>query len=105
MIISCGDTLLPSPTQDADHHLWVTLTEPEGNPPQVVLVNLTSFRLDADATVILTPGDHPFIRHKTVINYSDAKFASTQQIDQACNWRLVIFSVCQKTSQLSESKW
>ena len=83
MMIPCGDTLLPSPNQNTDNHLWVVVTDPEGDPPRVVMVNLTSFRPGVDETVILNPGDHPFVRHKTVINYGDARFTCTKLIDKA----------------------
>ena len=65
--------LLPKPRQDIKH-LWVVLTKPEGEPAQVVIVNLTTRRQGSDTTVVLKPGDHRFIRQETVVNFSDARF-------------------------------
>ena len=55
-------------------HLWIVTTEPEGNPEEVVIVNLTTKRANSDITVILDSRDHRFIRHQTVISYADALF-------------------------------
>ena len=89
MKISCGDALLPSPNQNIDNHLWVVVTDPEGDPPSVVIVNLTSFRPGVDETVILHQGDHPFVRHKTVVNYCDARSRPTKGIEEALEKGLI----------------
>ena len=81
MTISQGDTLLPG---QPPHHLWVVLTDPGDDSSKVVLVNLTSLRPNVDTTVILDRGDHPFVKHKTVINYGDAKFSSIRSINDGC---------------------
>jgi len=83
MSVSCGDTFLLPPTASSDPHLWIVLTDPEGNPtPQVVMVNLTSMRPGADTTVVLDRGDHSFIRHETVVYYGDARFADPGALEK-----------------------
>ena len=82
MAISQGDTLLPD---HSGSHLWVVLTNPRADSPDVVLVNLTSLRPDVDTTVILNRGDHPFVRHQTVINYADSRFGSIKSINEGCD--------------------
>lgn len=79
-----GDSfLLPKPDQDVSH-LWVLVTEPDVTG-EAVMVNLTTQRPHSDTTVVLQPGDHPFIRHPTVVNYSDARLVNAPQLDAAIN--------------------
>lgn len=79
-----GETfLLPKPGHDTPH-LWIVLTEPDEQvPPHVAIVNLTSFREGADTTVVLATGDHPFIRHHTVVYYGDLLVAPAQKLVDA----------------------
>jgi hypothetical protein len=60
-------------------HLWIVLTDPDGNG-EFLAVNLTGFELYKDATVVLDSG-HPFIKKKTVVQYSDAQKFSVSNID------------------------
>jgi hypothetical protein len=79
-----GDSfLLPKPGQETSH-LWVIITEPDV-AGDAVMVNLTTQRPHSDVTVVLQPGDHSFIRHPTVVNYSDARLVNTPQLDAAIN--------------------
>jgi hypothetical protein len=79
-----GDSfLLPKPGQEVSH-LWVLVTPPDADG-DAVMVNLTTQRPHSDTTVVLQPGDHPFIRHSTVVNYSDARLVNTPQLDAAIN--------------------
>jgi hypothetical protein len=65
--------LLPKPGRYDKEHLWIVLTDPHGNPAEVVIVSLTTRRYGADPTVVLTLGDHPFIKNETVVYYPDAR--------------------------------
>jgi hypothetical protein len=68
-----GDSLLlPKPGQTVAH-LWVLLTDPDAATDEVLMVNLTTQRPHSDTTVVLKPGDHPFVTHPTVVNFSDAR--------------------------------
>lgn len=78
--------LLPKPSGEV-RHLWVVLTEPEGEPPQVVIVNLTKNKPRADTTCILTPGDHEFVKVETVVHYADARFAPAEPLNQIAQLR------------------
>ena len=62
-------------------HIWVLLNNP-GDDDAVVRVNLTSFHPDKDCTCILEPGDHPLIRHKTLLNYPKAQLSKASVIAQ-----------------------
>jgi len=60
--------------------LWVIVAELPGPPVQVVIVSLTTKRADSDTTVVLRSGDHPFIKHDTIISYSDARQISKNDL-------------------------
>lgn len=63
---------IPSP---AILHLCLVMTEPQENPPVVVIVNVSTFhnKPHEDHTVILQPGDHEFIKQKSYIAFDYAK--------------------------------
>jgi hypothetical protein len=52
-------------------HLWILLTEPKQGEP-VILVSVTTLRHEKDQTVVLQPGDHPWINHASVVHFGDA---------------------------------
>lgn len=86
MSISAGNTLLPSyENRDSALHLWFVLTEPYGNPPEVVIVNMTSLREDSDKTIILNQNDHTLISHPSSISYYYARLAKVQDIEKVIN--------------------
>jgi|GEM_PF-621729 len=75
---SPGDTLWFRQMIHQVPHLYVVLTPPVDTPPVVVIVNLTTQTANSDDTVVLLPGDHPFIRHPTAVNYRQARPASVE---------------------------
>lgn len=78
----CGDTvLIPAPGGRTIPHLWIVLTEPDPATHQCVIVNVTTLRYAADQTVILQPGDHPFISHPSVISFADAMIVDVRRIE------------------------
>jgi hypothetical protein len=60
-------------------HIWVVLNNPRDDDV-VVRVNLTSFHPDKDCTCVLEPGDHPLIRHRTLLNYPKAQLSKASVI-------------------------
>ena len=80
--IYAGRSIVLPKTSGATPHLWIVLTEPEGYPPEVVIVNLTTRKPDSDTTLTLNAGDHPFIEHETVVYYADARLAKAGGIEQ-----------------------
>ena len=74
-----GATLLMPSGPDGDH-LFVVLNDPKifpnyGSNPQVLLVNLSSVRQSVhfDATCLLQPGCHPFVRVESYVVYRNAR--------------------------------
>jgi CTP:molybdopterin cytidylyltransferase MocA len=74
-----GDTFHAQSPSSTKPHLYVVLTDPDtsGN---VVIVNLTSQSRLKDQSCILAVGDHPFIKHETVVNYADALISNEEAI-------------------------
>lgn len=80
--MQCGDTfLMPAPGGIATPHLWIVITEPDKVSNLCGIVSVTTLRNAKDQTVILRPGDHPFIRHASTIFYGDALIVDAQRLE------------------------
>ncbi|WP_428276207.1 hypothetical protein [Candidatus Palauibacter sp.] len=62
-------------------HLWIILTRPSGDPARVLIASCTSRKPWSDDTVLLDRGDHPFIRHETVIAYTEIRIVEARVIE------------------------
>lgn len=87
--------VMPKPGRHQREHLWIVVTDPIGDPPTVIIVNLTTARLGSDRTVVLHTGDHPFIKHETVVNYADAREAPANKIAQLLDFPGYAHSDCE----------
>lgn len=65
--------LLHYPEESSTLHLCIAITDPYGDPPGVLIVPVNSHKGQRDDSCILNEGDHPFIRHKSVVTYALAK--------------------------------
>lgn len=80
--------LVPSgPEGDlARRHLFVLLTDPcseiDGGEKCVLLVSLSSVRpqIPHDATCILYPGDHPFVKNESYVVYQRGRIESANKL-------------------------
>jgi hypothetical protein len=77
--VNAGDTFVLS-AQGA--HLCIVAAGPcqHGN---ILFVRVTSDHPSKDRTCILQPGDHPFIRHTSLIHYADAKVVDDRRLADA----------------------
>ncbi len=57
-------------------HLWVIISDPELDPENVVIVNLTDATKFSDQTCILRPGDHADLTKPSCVAYGFAKITS-----------------------------
>lgn len=81
--MKAGDTLLVAePGASYDSHLWMVLSDPEFDPERVLIANLTSWRADKDQACVLGPDDHPYIKHRSCVNYAGAKVVSAANIER-----------------------
>jgi len=58
--------------------LWFIISDPTLDEHNILFVNLTTWKSDReqDESCTLNRGEHPFIRHKSIIDYSRAQIAS-----------------------------
>jgi hypothetical protein len=63
-----------------DYHLYFVITDPVGNPQEVALVNLTSYRPNIDDSAVFDVADHPNITQKSMINYAGAQVAPVESL-------------------------
>lgn len=92
-MLSLGDTFLLPRSENELEHLWVVLTTPSGSSKSVC-VNLSSYRnAFCDKTVVLEPGDHPFITKRSVVRYGDAAELDMKKLDIALNSDLNIVCI------------
>lgn len=77
--LKCGDAIYTPKFSGGTPHLWIIVTEPNGHG-EVVMVNVTSWRVDSDQTVIVSPGEHHRITHRSVVFYQDARTANAEAI-------------------------
>ncbi len=46
------------------------------------MLNITTRRPTSDSTVILTPGDHPFVRHESVVAFEHASLFKVEKLER-----------------------
>jgi hypothetical protein len=83
ILIRARSTLYLSDPSIPYRHLWLVLTDPISAMNSVVAVMLRTVHSYTDATLILNPGDHPFVRHDSCVHYSTAKLFSIPKIQSA----------------------
>jgi len=89
--MKAGDTFrIPQPGTSLDSHLWVVISDPAADAVNILIVNFTTSRADSDKACILQPGEHPFVKHETSVNYADAKILSKATIELFLNKGLMI---------------
>jgi hypothetical protein len=77
-----GDTFIAPLTSRAIEHLWIVLTNADAEN-KAVAVNITTRHSLSETTVVLEDGDHPFVKHPSVINYSDAQLIDLKAVETA----------------------
>jgi hypothetical protein len=100
-LLSCGDTFLIPKSGRQTEHLWIVVTDPEPETDLAVCVSITTRRSNSDTTVIILPGMHPFIRHDSVVYYSDAKILDLNKVQQALDARMAGI-VCERRESCSQ---
>ena len=82
-MLSVGDTFLVStaPYFDTEHLFIIIAIEKSSN--SALMVNVTSHKGGCDESCVLNIGDHPFVTHRSVINYADARIANIDKIAES----------------------
>lgn len=63
-------------------HLFFVVTDPDPTT-KVVTVMLVTERTHTDRTCTLDVGDHPFVRHRSSVDYGTARFAPVRKLEEA----------------------
>ncbi len=80
--MNCGDAVVSPSPGSLEEHLWVAITTPDASG-KFVLVNVTSQGPEKEQTCVLNAGDHPFIKHESVIRYVDATIVDLTLVREA----------------------
>ena len=72
--------LIPERGTSYDSHLWILISDP-AQGEECVIVNFTSWRADKDQACVVEPGEHPYVKHKTCVNFRDAKRCSIAALE------------------------
>lgn len=92
MLLDYSSTFLLPITPRSTEHLWIVLTKPQGPLREAICAYITTLRSDSDTTVVVNVGDHVFIKHKSVINYSQARCLSLEAVDKLLSKRTHSFA-------------
>lgn len=74
----------------ADKHLWVIISDPERHPDQVLFVSMTSYDVTKEDVCLIDRGEHPFVTHKTCIDYAKARHATSAQLESLLTAKQII---------------
>jgi hypothetical protein len=74
-----GDTFLAPTTSAGTEHLWIIITEPDAEG-KAVAVSITTQRSHSETTVTLNVGEHPFIKHPSVVSYTHARIIDVKAV-------------------------
>jgi len=77
-----GDTILvDAPGTSYDSHLWMVISDPDQGS-QCLIVNFTSWRADKDQACVVEAGEHPYIKHRTCVEFRGAKLVPIAKLEE-----------------------
>jgi len=94
-MIKLGTTFWGSSADDpATKHLWFVISDPDTNHGLAIIVNMTTYRVGSEECCVLQPGDHPAVKHESVINYLKARNVPVANVEKAHKRRpdLIVFA-------------
>jgi hypothetical protein len=65
----------------ADIHVWTIISDPSKDSQKLLIVNFTSWQPHLDQACPIDVGEHPFIRGRTLVNYSRARVVTDAQLE------------------------
>lgn len=68
--------------EQVPEHLYFVISDADMDG-KVLLVNLTTDNGHPDRSCVIKLGQHPFVKHQSVINYRDAREANLTAIEEA----------------------
>lgn len=79
-MIQYGDTFMFDDDEDVTGHLHIVITKPN-EKGEVVTVPVTTQRRHSETIVMLDKGDHPRIKHPSVISFTHSRIRTLASID------------------------
>jgi hypothetical protein len=80
--MECGDTFIIEDADEEGEHLHVLLTSPS-LAGEVVTASISTRRTRSEALVCVHPGEHPFIRHESIVAYKFSAIRTCAAIEAA----------------------
>lgn len=78
-----GCTFIAAAPSSPKEHIYFVISDPSVGSGEVVFVNLTKWRDDKDQVCIIEPGDHPFVKERSVVFYSRLVISSEASLTEA----------------------
>ena len=93
-VVKRATLLIPSgpPSDPNKKHLFICLTDPAGVAKETLMVSVSTLHdgFPADETCRLFDGDHPFIKHKSFVDYRNARIVAAEKLVKGVNQGLFI---------------
>ena len=80
--MNCGDAFFLDDEESSKEHLHIVLTKPNADDEVITVPICTRYRW-SEVLVCLEVGDHPFIRHPSVVAYRYARIQKCALIHRA----------------------
>lgn len=77
----------------SDTHLWALISDPTQNPECVLVVAFSTYETYKDTACIIEQGEHPRIKHKTVIWYEEANSPSVATLQAMADEGVIQWNV------------
>jgi len=62
-------------------HLWIVCSVSDRDR-SIVILNLTTWRAGCDENCVINPGEHSFVKHRSVVSYEHGRIATLVQQDK-----------------------
>ena len=72
---------IKNPAQGRKPHLYFVIAGPVGDEGRILLVNMTTKREGSDLSCVLSPGDHPCVKHESVVEYGRALYTTVASLE------------------------
>jgi hypothetical protein len=77
--MKAGDTFFLGKSA-VDRHLWIIISDPVIDVDRVLFLSMTTHDITKEDVCLIGPGEHPFVKHPTCINYEDIREATLNDL-------------------------
>jgi hypothetical protein len=82
-LMQAGDCFYNKAVRGVPSHPWTIISDPEQDPDNVLIVNLTDADTHHDTSCVLTPSEVPWLAKPSCIAYQFAKLTSVVMLEKA----------------------